>query len=857
MGAKGTQTTQTAQQQSYAPTGAGYIQNALNQGQAAASLPFNIPQAPVAGFSPQQQQAFGLTGQYAQAAQPYFGQAANYYNAAATPNVSQFFNPYASAVTSQMQNIFGEQNAQNTGSLTQAAGGVGADRIAVGQADLANQQGLAAGQTLANLYAPALGAAQSEQGIQQGIGNSFANLGQSVQGAGLQGAQSLLGTGGLQQQLQQAQLNAPYQQQLAQAAFPYQQAQFNAGITGALAPALGGTTQGTGTSQTQYNPSLFSQILGGAGALGSIGGYLGSAGGKGAVSGVPQSVDALGEAALVGLARGGAVGGNPYGYASGGTPVYSLGLDPFGSPTDVSKLGIIPEGGLPTAQTHMPSLNLNAQAPSMQGQQQQSGANLGNLGQTLGNIGKLFSARGGAVNPYDTGASKEDKYAWLHHKALDKLASAYDDGGNVDPDHIESRFDATKQAIASGAFDPSGINETTFQGTPGMVASNTGVVPLPASRPGGSMADAGDDAADDSAASPPPSSAASVPPNATPTSGAAPSSPIAAGNPYAATSTDDSGPSLGGFLKSPYAALLQASLGAWTPQGIAGGLKSGIEGFQKQETVDQASQKLQQEAQEHLDEQTKITAYQQAQIALKKQELDKSDEGVIDDQTAKFYAQIFNKTGSMPSLGYGKIAAANRTKIAQFAMQDAQGQGQTPADIVANRVDYAANRAGATTAARSGANIDRAVIEAQNTFPLAEQASAAVPRGDWVPINQLSQAAKKAGSNSALGAFEVANQGVITAYAAAMGRGSPVTTVHAQQHAEELLSTATSHEAYVARLRQMQKEMDAAQAAPGQVRANIRGQITGQQPPAPANSNVPAPDRAAIEAEMRKRGLLQ
>jgi hypothetical protein len=55
-------------------------------------------------------------------------------------------------------------------------------------------------------------------------------------------------TGGLQQQLSRAQLNAPYQQQLAQAAFPYQQAQFNAGITGARAPGLGGTSYGQGST---------------------------------------------------------------------------------------------------------------------------------------------------------------------------------------------------------------------------------------------------------------------------------------------------------------------------------------------------------------------------------------------------------------------------------------------------------------------------------------------------------------------------------------------------------------------------------------------------------------------------------
>jgi hypothetical protein len=79
-----------------------------------------------------------------------------------------------------------------------------------------------------------------------------------------------LTTGGMQQQLQQQQLNSPYQQQLAQAAFPYQQAQFNAGITGALAPALGGTTTGTATTNSQFNPSLMGQIGGGLAAVGQI-----------------------------------------------------------------------------------------------------------------------------------------------------------------------------------------------------------------------------------------------------------------------------------------------------------------------------------------------------------------------------------------------------------------------------------------------------------------------------------------------------------------------------------------------------------------------------------------------------------
>src|SRR5882672_3352504 len=241
---KGSNTTTTNQNQTYTPAGGSQIQGALTQAQNAAQLPFNIPQAPVAGFSQDQQTAFQNVNNAQGMAQPYINQAQQYF----TPQGAQsFFNPAVDAVTAQMQNIFGQQNQQNNANLVQSAGGVGADRIAVGQGNLANQQGLAAGQTYANLYGQAQQAAQA-------AGQGQLATGQQAQGAAYGDINALLQSGGLQQQLSQAQLNAPYQQQLAQAAFPYQQASFNAGITGALAPALGGTTTGQGQTTSQYNP---------------------------------------------------------------------------------------------------------------------------------------------------------------------------------------------------------------------------------------------------------------------------------------------------------------------------------------------------------------------------------------------------------------------------------------------------------------------------------------------------------------------------------------------------------------------------------------------------------------------------
>ena len=133
-------TTQTTQ--SYTPNP--YIGNAGKQAitgaQNAANSPFSMPVAPTAGFNPFQQQAFNSVQGMQGMAQPYINAGAGYLGQSAAPvsqqDVANYYNPMASNVFGQMQNIFGQQQRNTTGQLTQAAGGVGADRIAVGQSEM-------------------------------------------------------------------------------------------------------------------------------------------------------------------------------------------------------------------------------------------------------------------------------------------------------------------------------------------------------------------------------------------------------------------------------------------------------------------------------------------------------------------------------------------------------------------------------------------------------------------------------------------------------------------------------------------------------------------------------------------------
>src|SRR6266702_3585835 len=109
MGSKGQSTSTTNQNQTYAPAGAGYIQNALNRAGQTANLPMNIPQAPVAGFSQDQQTAFGNINAAQGMAQPYINQAQQYFSPQGT---QQFLNPYAQNVMAGLQNVFGQQASQ-------------------------------------------------------------------------------------------------------------------------------------------------------------------------------------------------------------------------------------------------------------------------------------------------------------------------------------------------------------------------------------------------------------------------------------------------------------------------------------------------------------------------------------------------------------------------------------------------------------------------------------------------------------------------------------------------------------------------------------------------------------------------
>lgn len=249
--------------------------------------PLPVVAQQVAGFSPAQQQAFTLAQQgiggympYLQAAEAATGQARDIATQAGQmfqPGAAQaFMDPYQQNVTQEaLKEIRRQGDIARQSQSAQAikAGAFGGAREGVVRAetergiqdimsrrvfeDLSRnyQQALASSQ--------AAGAGQLQQaGMVGGLGKQFGALGTTAQAQQLQDIQSLLGTGGMQQQLGQAQLEAERQNLLAQQQEPYRR--YSYGLESLAGLPFGGTT-----IQQQKAPTAnpFLQAVSGIGTL--------------------------------------------------------------------------------------------------------------------------------------------------------------------------------------------------------------------------------------------------------------------------------------------------------------------------------------------------------------------------------------------------------------------------------------------------------------------------------------------------------------------------------------------------------------------------------------------------------------
>jgi hypothetical protein len=264
----------------------------------------------VAPLSPDQTSGISETENAQGIANPYINAGAQYINAATTPlwgetqqfspsNVEQYESPYTQQVLGTTEasemNTDAQQQQQVTSNAV-SSGAWGGDRSGVAAGITAGQQALANNQTNAGIenagYTNALGEFNTQQQAQLGAneanswlnsqaGYGMANLGQEAENTALTGASALESVGGLEQSEAQANLNVPYENFLAQEAYPFQTTGWESGIAEGLGSSAGGTSSTTGPA-----PSIASQIAGiGTTGLGTLG-VTGAFGSNGYLSGL-------------------------------------------------------------------------------------------------------------------------------------------------------------------------------------------------------------------------------------------------------------------------------------------------------------------------------------------------------------------------------------------------------------------------------------------------------------------------------------------------------------------------------------------------------------------------------------------
>jgi len=299
-----------------------YAQKFLNQqfenyGEADSS-PFTYSGQRVAGFDPREQYAMDMSDQAIGSYKPYLGEQANLLQEAGNVNragtragakaygraegtgmgatrgfdprsAQGFYNPFEEDVVQQTLTDAREGLAKGDMALRDQAvqgGAFGGSRGRINQEELARNVGRGTAEAIGGIRSggfnsardAAMNSFEAQQGRQAGLagyGQSFGNMGQSLQGLQGQDINRTMGMGGLGRGRQQSLMDLGYQNFTGQYNLPMQTLSNVGSLTAALGPMAGGYgyAGGTPSGSTNFNPA--------SGNIPNIGGPPGQGGGGG------------------------------------------------------------------------------------------------------------------------------------------------------------------------------------------------------------------------------------------------------------------------------------------------------------------------------------------------------------------------------------------------------------------------------------------------------------------------------------------------------------------------------------------------------------------------------------------------
>lgn len=220
--------------------------------------------------------------------------------------------------------------------------------------------------------------------------------------------------------------------------------------------------------------------------------------------------------------------------------------------------------------------------------------------------------------------------------------------------------------------------------------------------------------------------------------------------------------------------------------------------------------------------------------------------GLLDDDTIHDMAGQYleGDKSVMQNLGRGAQGAENIVKLRAEIGRQAREAGMTPREVATKMADFAGRTAAMRTLGTKGANIEYAANTANKAIDLAEEAYSKLPRGQFLPLNQLREMYEKKTSSAEQAAAYAATNTLVNEYARVASGGSSTATEGMRQHAREMLNTAQGPDAFNAVLKMMRREIQTAKAAYNETRKEF---LTGDHPGerTDAASTPPAPTGGA------------
>lgn len=196
----------------------------------------------------------------------------------------------------------------------------------------------------------------------------------------------------------------------------------------------------------------------------------------------------------------------------------------------------------------------------------------------------------------------------------------------------------------------------------------------------------------------------------------------------------------------------------------------------------------------------------------------------IDDDTADLLADrlLAGDKSALAGIGYGTAASASRKKVMDLYAKKARELGMSGEELANKTAEFAGTTAATRETAKRAANISLYANEAKKMGDIAREASAAVPRSQFMPFNKLQLEVQQGSGSTEVAQLVAATNSFVNTYTKAIqGTGTPTDT--ARSHGYEMLNNAQSPEQYAAVIDILNKEMQAAIDAPEEVKKQLLG----------------------------------